>query len=1019
MNSIPSQRVSQVPSRPAFPARGFLSATLFLGLLAIGLPVVGHAQTNSWTNSGSGLWATDGSWLLGTAPADNPVVYITNAGSKTVTVDAATPGGNLRVTNLTISAASGAINTLYLGGNATPLGVLGTLSLGANSSLVLDNGQLVTTNNAAAIGQSGVGLVTVSNGAWLAQTVNLGPNSGSRGVLNVFGGTNTFANLSVGYGSSTATGSVLLASGALIVTNGTTWVGDAGAGEMTVSNGTFVTKYLTVGNAATGRGVLTLAGGSNVVTHTGTSFILGGTAGSTGTVLMTGGQLDTTAGTAANIGSAGVGVMTVSNGIWRASTVNVGLNARSSGSLTIAGGTNFLNTLSVGGSSSATGAVLLTGGQLLATNAAATARINVGDSGVGTLTVSNGTLLSQYLYVGNIAGSSGTLALDGGTSVVTRAGSSFFVGYNANSTGKVVLAGGQLDTRNVSAYVGYSGIGSMIASGGTWLATTIYAGYSGGSSGALNFSSGTNVLSFANLYLGNAANSTGTLAITGGQLVTTNGIVNLGTLGVGSITASGGTWLAKDVYAGTSSGAPPSLLNLSGGTNIMNLVVGVNAGSTGTVILSGGQLVTSNSATTYVGFNGAGTMTVSGGTWLAQNVYAGYAAGVADTLAIAGGTNVFSGLTIGNSVGSTGMVRMSGGNLFITNAGGTALLQVGPAGVGTLVMSNGTVTVDHLVASNGASSAFSMVGGTLNTRATLISNAANLVVGDGVGVAAMNLMGGTHSFADGLTVNTNATLLSLAANSAFGSSGLRILSGGLLQVSNGNSTVGGVVSNSGTINVVNSRVTYTAPVVIGGLYRSDPSTNTFASNLTVTASGTLQGSNGDLFVFQKDFVLQSTNRMGFNLADASVIFTNATVAGTNHILNLAGSTALDLGSNWISHTSLATNFAIGQLSVAAGNRLTLTGEKGVNALYVGWLDLSAWNTNASLLTNTLLSALILPDINLYYDKFDSNNAYLMGQVYDFSEWGAGHGLLIPIPEPSTMLAVGSGLVLLAFLRRRV
>ena len=87
-----------------------------------------------------------------------------------------------------------------------------------------------------------------------------------------------------------------------------------------------------------------------------------------------------------------------------------------------------------------------------------------------------------------------------------------------------------------------------------------------------------------------------------------------------------------------------------------------------------------------------------------------------------------------------------------------------------------------------------------------------------------------------------------------------------------------------------------------------------------------------------------------------------------------------------------------------------------NALYVGWLDLSAWSTNAVDLTNTLHSALSLEGINLYYDKYDPNNAYLEGLEFDI--WGSANSLLIPIPEPSPFLAVGAGLALLAFLRRR-
>lgn len=920
MNAFPSLSERAAFFRVLLPSRG-VRAAILLGLFAAGAPVALHAQVNSWTNATDGLWTDSNAWLLGAAPSNNPHVYLTNAGSKTVTIDAGTPAGNLTLTNLTISAASGATNTLLLAGNVNELKVInGGMILGANSLL-------------------------------------------------------------------------------------------------RISNGAFSVRTLTLGNAAAARGEMILDGGSNTITHTGTSFILGSSAGSTGLVLITEGQLVTSAGTA-NIGQSGVGIMTVSNGLWRGNTLNVGLNAQSSGSFTIAGGSNFFNTVTIGSAANATGNVTLTGGQMVVTNTAETATLTVGSSGVGTLTVANGEMQAQTLYVGRYSGGSGNLTLAGGTSVVTKSGSAFFAGNNANSTGTVVLAGGLLDTRNGTAQVGYSGIGNLIGSGGTWLASAVYAGNQGGSWGALTISAGTNVLAFDNLYLGSAANSTGTVTITDGWLVTTNGTVRLGTLGVGAITASGGNWLAKDVYAGSTTGGAPSLFHVSGGTHSMSLLVGVDPGSTGTVLLTGGQLVTTNNANTYLGYQGAGSLTVSGGTWLAQTVVAGHTTGAVGRLEIASGSGTFSGLILGNTAGATGTVLLSGGNLAVTNASGNASLLIGAAGSGSLTVSNGIVTADRLVATNGIHSKLGLIGGTMNTRGAQVANGANFGVGDGTSAAALNLLGGTHAFADGLTIRTNASLFSLAADSAYGAGGLTVLAGGAFQVSNGNSTVSGVVSNSGTIRVVNSRVSYTSPVVIHGTYLSDPSTNTFASNVTVTAAGALQGGAGDLFVFQADLAMQSTNRAGFNLADAAVLFTNATAGGTNHTFSLAGSAALDLGSNWPSHASLATNFSIGRLGIASGNRLTLTGDHGTNALYVGWLDLSGWSTNAGALTNTLLSALALPDVNLYYDEFDPNNAYLGGLVYGFDEWGVGHGLLIPIPEPSAWLAVGLGGGLLLLLRRR-
>jgi hypothetical protein len=183
----------------------------------------------------------------------------------------------------------------------------------------------------------------------------------------------------------------------------------------------------------------------------------------------------------------------------------------------------------------------------------------------------------------------------------------------------------------------------------------------------------------------------------------------------------------------------------------------------------------------------------------------------------------------------------------------------------------------------------------------------------------------------------------------------------------------------------------------------------------VTNSGALSVSNGDQYFFYQNFSNQSTNRSAFNLAYASVLFTNATAAATNHTYNLTGSGSLDMGSNWVDHTQMATNFSIGTLTIASGNRLTLSGAHLTNALYVGWLDLSSWSTNASGLTNTLQAALSLPNINLYYDKYDPNNAYLKETTFNL--WG-GNGLLIPIPEPSGIALILFGALSVGILARR-
>jgi hypothetical protein len=227
---------------------------------------------------------------------------------------------------------------------------------------------------------------------------------------------------------------------------------------------------------------------------------------------------------------------------------------------------------------------------------------------------------------------------------------------------------------------------------------------------------------------------------------------------------------------------------------------------------------------------------------------------------------------------------------------------------------------------------------------------------------------------------------------------------------------------------VNANVTFGGPVVISGGYISDPSTNTFTTNVTVTAGGYLVGglvvSNADQFVFEKDLLMFSTNKQ-FSLSSAAVLFTNS----ANHLLSISNSGAMNIGQGYSSFSQVASNFAIGTLSIGLSNKLTIAGNKDslTNALYVGWLDIRGLGSPGMLtntlgdVTNTLLLALSLPNVNLYYDVYDQRNNWLTAQLPSVA--GAGYdlwngGLLLPIPEPSALMLTLVAGALSAFILRR-
>jgi hypothetical protein len=204
------------------------------------------------------------------------------------------------------------------------------------------------------------------------------------------------------------------------------------------------------------------------------------------------------------------------------------------------------------------------------------------------------------------------------------------------------------------------------------------------------------------------------------------------------------------------------------------------------------------------------------------------------------------------------------------------------------------------------------------------------------------------------------------------------------------------------MQVVNSMVRFNSNVVINGQYLSDPSTNTFAADVTVNQSGTLAGGLGDRFEFQKSLFIHSTNQIGFNLANSAVAFTT----GGMHTNAITGA---DLGSNTFAFAvayEQQTNFAYGELHLdTASDQVCFTcgvlPAPGVtnNALYIGWLDLIG---DASLVTNLHAAS----GINLYYNQTDSRNAYLNGATYSLTDCNflSSTAQLIPIiPEPSVLV----------------
>jgi hypothetical protein len=279
-----------------------------------------------WESPVSGAWGDGTNWSGGVPPDSTSAVWITNANTKTVTIDATTPATNLTISSLDLGADSGSTNLLWLNdaGTNNPLLPLNAFSItngGAltmsNSALTIDpsvlfvhidgtmtvNSGLVTFGDVAPADTSNIptttkvgnnlsGTLIVGGGALSAGELKVGADApGSLGVMNMNGGTFDISSMmTLGHDVGT-TGIVSVLGGQVTVTNDELRVGNMGTGLMTVSNATLWLADLAVGHDAGSAGTLTLQPGALVLVSSNLSIAR--LNGSTGTLTLNGGNLQT------------------------------------------------------------------------------------------------------------------------------------------------------------------------------------------------------------------------------------------------------------------------------------------------------------------------------------------------------------------------------------------------------------------------------------------------------------------------------------------------------------------------------------------------------------------------------------------------------------------------------------------------------------------------------------------------------------------------------------------------------
>jgi T5SS/PEP-CTERM-associated repeat protein len=346
------------------------------------------------------------------------------------------------------------------------------------------------------------------------------------------------------------------------------------------------------------------------------------------------------------VANATSGTLTINSGAVSAGVLKVGADVPgATGFMNMSGGSLDVSSLfSIGHDVGTTGTVSVVGGQITVTND----DLRIGDSGYGSLTLSNCTLLSTNINIARDALSVGQLNVQNGAAVVVS--NNVSIGRFDGSTGTVFVAGGRLSMPGQKLYAGQEGNGQLTISNGLVEADTILVAG------------------------GDTNTATGLFTMGGGQLALSSGLsVGAPLLSTGQISIAAGAIFVTNGSASASVSVPNGTLTLNGGSIATDSLWLTN--STGTVVFNGGVLNTRNTTVA----NGAAFVVGNGIT--------------PATLYLNGGTHSFAnGLTISKNATLAGCGTIIGPILNLgtiaTNCGGglvapqiTALSRAGRTNV--------------------------------------------------------------------------------------------------------------------------------------------------------------------------------------------------------------------------------------------------------------------------------------------------------------------------------------------------
>jgi fibronectin-binding autotransporter adhesin len=662
--------------------------------------------------------------------------------------------------------------------------------------------------------------------------------------------------------------------------------------------------------------------------------------------------------------------------------------------LTGAGGAGVGGTLLVGANGGvSTGTVLVNGGTInvgtriglgttlynppLSGAGNATLRIDSGFVNIGTGT--NTDADKGYLYLkGTGTGDSGsaTVTLNGGTLSLVQ----FYIGSGLAAK-TINLNGGLIQARANNASFLNAGATVNVQSGGAILDTNGYsitvAAPMSGTGGLTKNGAGTLTLTGANAYAGNTIVNAGTLDINGsytGSTGTTGSHIMMNPSGGASAALTVGAGAGDLTFAGNSYG-------------YANDVAGNGNAGTAVMTLNGGAVSIGGVGSMRVGCNNSaanGTLIVNSGA----------------ALSIAAGRILIA----ANYSSATGTVTINGGSLILGTTGGYSYTD-GDGLSSTLWMGGGYATVNinggtlglYGFNGGGANAVVNFNGGTVQVRN---NNTTNYNFFNGTSFSARVQAGGAKFDTNGF----NTTIpVALVHDSSLGST-----------------PDGGLTKNGAGTLTLTAAETYTGTTTVsaGTLALSRSSTNNIPSSATIDiASGAFLNVNG---LTSSTIVLNSQTLTGNGTLTGSLSFgAGSTIAAGNSpgLLSITGNYTQTGGT--MAAEIGGTSPGSGYDQIAVGGTAALGGTVNVSTIN-GFMP-QAGATFDILTAVGGISNPNLSGISFTYSGTMLPATYWIASIVDRSDLGANAEALrltVGVPEPSSLVLAGVGLVGLALYGRR-